>query len=57
MVMQSYNNVNEILYDLKVMKVLMICIGSNNKILSTAIDVYTYRNDLKGKLMLSVIDE
>jgi len=48
--MQNHDNSNENLYDIKVMKVLMIWIGSSNKILSKAINVYTYRNDLKEKL-------
>ena len=50
MVMQSHDNVNETLYDINVMKVLMIWIGSSNKILSKTTDVYSYRNDLKEKL-------
>jgi len=33
MLMQSHDNVNENLYDIKVMKVLMIWIGSSNEIL------------------------
>ena len=48
--MQNHDNANVNLYDIKVMKVLMIWIGSSNKILSKAINVYTYRNDLKEKL-------
>ena len=50
MVRQNHDNVNEILYDINVMKVLIILMRPSNKILSKAVDVYTRRNDLKEKL-------